>query len=163
MPPNFQHMDFSKQSVACQQFFLSIIIFYVIIFKYGGLAQLVRASASHAEGQRFESAALHQKRHRKVSFFYYSGREPGFDKRRPKSAREAQRDWQGGTYARERSESQSAALHQKKDTGRCLFLFIFSFSGGPDAFCGGRESRAARPDRGSLPRKRARGSDRKRS
>ena len=26
---------------------------------YGGLAQLVRASASHAEGQRFESAALH--------------------------------------------------------------------------------------------------------
>ena len=59
MPPNFQHMDFSKQSVACQQFFLSIIIFYVIIFRYGGLAQLVRASASHAEGQRFEPAALH--------------------------------------------------------------------------------------------------------
>ena len=27
----------------------------------GGLAQLVRASASHAEGQRFKSAALHQK------------------------------------------------------------------------------------------------------
>lgn len=27
---------------------------------FGGLAQLVRASASHAEGQRFESAALHQ-------------------------------------------------------------------------------------------------------
>ena len=26
---------------------------------FGGLAQLVRASASHAEGQRFESAALH--------------------------------------------------------------------------------------------------------
>ena len=26
---------------------------------FGGLAQLVRASASHAEGRRFESAALH--------------------------------------------------------------------------------------------------------
>ena len=26
----------------------------------GGLAQLVRASASHAEGRRFESATLHQ-------------------------------------------------------------------------------------------------------
>ena len=30
--------------------------------KSGGLAQLVRASASHAEGRRFESAALHQQR-----------------------------------------------------------------------------------------------------
>ena len=30
--------------------------------KSGGLAQLVRASASHAEGRRFESAALHQKK-----------------------------------------------------------------------------------------------------
>ena len=31
-----------------------------IIYKlYGGLAQLVRASASHAEGRRFESATLH--------------------------------------------------------------------------------------------------------
>lgn len=28
---------------------------------FGGLAQLVRASASHAEGRRFESATLHQK------------------------------------------------------------------------------------------------------
>lgn len=27
---------------------------------FGGLAQLVRASASHAEGRRFESATLHQ-------------------------------------------------------------------------------------------------------
>ena len=26
---------------------------------FGGLAQLVRASASHAEGRRFESATLH--------------------------------------------------------------------------------------------------------
>ncbi len=30
--------------------------------KNGGLAQLVRASASHAEGRRFESAALHQQK-----------------------------------------------------------------------------------------------------
>ena len=29
---------------------------------FGGLAQLVRASASHAEGRRFESAALHQQK-----------------------------------------------------------------------------------------------------
>ena len=27
--------------------------------KYGGLAQLARASALHAEGQRFESVILH--------------------------------------------------------------------------------------------------------
>ena len=30
--------------------------------KNGGLAQLVRASASHAEGRRFESATLHQQK-----------------------------------------------------------------------------------------------------
>ena len=34
--------------------------YYIQASKYGGLAQLVRASASHAEGRRFESATLHQ-------------------------------------------------------------------------------------------------------
>ncbi len=33
----------------------------MLLFKsFGGLAQLVRASASHAEGRRFEPATLHQ-------------------------------------------------------------------------------------------------------
>ena len=32
-----------------------------IITQYGGLAQLVRAPASHAGGRRFESAIVHQK------------------------------------------------------------------------------------------------------
>ena len=35
----------------------------MLLFKsFGGLAQLVRASASHAEGRRFEPATLHQNR-----------------------------------------------------------------------------------------------------
>ena len=38
------------------------VLLYTSFRKNGGLAQLVRASASHAEGRRFESAALHQKR-----------------------------------------------------------------------------------------------------
>ena len=32
-----------------------------IIYPYGGLAQLVRAPASHAGGHWFESSSLHQK------------------------------------------------------------------------------------------------------
>ena len=32
----------------------------------GGLAQLARASALHAEGQRFESVILHTKGHRNI-------------------------------------------------------------------------------------------------
>ena len=38
-------------------------IFTLVIFtlkNFGGLAQLARASALHAEGQRFESVILHQ-------------------------------------------------------------------------------------------------------
>ena len=44
--------------------------------KNGGLAQLVRASASHAEGRRFESAALHQQNDvfRHVVFCRFRGR-----------------------------------------------------------------------------------------
>ena len=37
------------------------VLLYTSFRKNGGLAQLVRASASHAEGRRFESATLHQK------------------------------------------------------------------------------------------------------
>ena len=39
-----------------------------IIQVNGGLAQLVRASASHAEGRRFESATLHHVRRSQVHF-----------------------------------------------------------------------------------------------
>ncbi len=50
----------------------SAIIFFVVLknnqytidntqYKTGGLAQLARASALHAEGQRFDSVILHQK------------------------------------------------------------------------------------------------------
>ena len=38
----------------------SIIIKYTIKVKYGGIAQLARAPALQAGGQRFESAYLHQ-------------------------------------------------------------------------------------------------------
>jgi hypothetical protein len=31
------------------------------VYNFGGLAQLARASALHAEGQRFESVILHTK------------------------------------------------------------------------------------------------------
>ena len=64
--------NFSRPDPKCQLFFskkekfpLEIcgrMCYYIQAFKNGGLAQLVRASASHAEGRRFESAALHQQR-----------------------------------------------------------------------------------------------------
>ena len=47
----------------------------VIYMSYGGLAQLVRASASHAEGRRFESATLHQEKRRVSTRRFFVGGE----------------------------------------------------------------------------------------
>ena len=38
----------------------TLVIFTLTKIYFGGLAQLARASALHAEGQRFESVILHQ-------------------------------------------------------------------------------------------------------
>ena len=65
------------------------VLLYTSFRKNGGLAQLVRASASHAEGRRFESATLHQKQQAAIQAACCFCGEPRADPARPQAGESA--------------------------------------------------------------------------
>ena len=110
----------------------SSILVRVTIF--GRIAQLVRALASHARGQRFESVYAHQKEnHPKRGGFSFSTkkrtRTAGSISFRPESAK---RDWSAELmHASAVRESLSVYAHQKenhpKRGGFSFLFFAFRF------------------------------------
>ena len=92
--------------------------YYIQAFKSGGLAQLVRASASHAEGRRFESAALHQQKNDVFGTSFFLSRADSNHVRKPQrwlssASSKTGRHLDFRRLPQGENASESAALHQK--------------------------------------------------
>ena len=116
LPEELQNVNsfFEKKKKFLLQYEKGCAIIYKLP-KNGGLAQLVRASASHAEGRRFESATLHQKQQAAIQAACCFWESPRAD-----SKGAGVNDMPVACQSRDPARPQageSATLHQQKETG----------------------------------------------
>ena len=100
------------------------VLLYTSFRKNGGLAQLVRASASHAEGRRFESATLHQKQQAAIQAACCFWESPRAD-----SKGAGVNDMPVACQSRDPARPQageSATLHQRKQATQKVACFLWN-------------------------------------